>query len=63
MGLKTIMISIFRLLLSFDEIDSKWHHENSENSHVIYPMGTALPGSLPKIRYAGAITSMENHGA
>jgi hypothetical protein len=33
------MISISRLFLSFDGIDAKWHHENSENSHVIYPMG------------------------
>ena len=40
MSFNTIMISISRLFLCFDGIAPKLHHKNSENSHVIYPMGT-----------------------
>ena len=46
MRLKTITISISILFIGFDGIDPKWHHKNSKNSHVIYPMGKPMPPQL-----------------
>ena len=39
MGIKTIIISLFRLSNCFDGNHSKWGPKNSQNSHVLYPSG------------------------
>jgi hypothetical protein len=46
MSLMTILIRISRLFLCFDGIDHRRHHGNSENSHVIYPMGKPMAQQL-----------------
>ena len=44
MGIKTIIISIFRLSNCFAGNHSRWHPKNSQNIHVIYPSGKRLFG-------------------